>query len=172
MARQKWEQLQQQVDSENLLPVSAFGELILRKLAEEEIIAYTPGDKDFEILKAETVESIYKKALQTLRENVLEIFGTTGVQATLNKAIFDILDMIAIYPVADAGKFADNEGNILPDVYLVPRGSTARDLARMVHEDLAQTFIHGVDAKTNRRLAEDYVLQNGDTIKIVAASGR
>jgi len=154
MARQKWEQLQQQVDSENLIAI------------------YIPGDKDFEILKTETVESKYKKALQTIRENVLEIFDSTGVQATLNKAIFDVLDMIAIYPVAETGKFADNEGNVLPDVYLVPQGSTARDLAQMVHEDLAKTFIHGVDARTNRRLAEDYVLKNGDIIKIVAASGR
>jgi len=172
VANQKFKQMQEKLGPENLIAVSAFGELILRKLGEEEIIRYIPGDNDFETLKEEKIQDQYKKALQTIKENVLEVFGSTGTQVTLNKVIFDILDMIVVYPVADTSKFADHDGNVLPDAYLVPRGSTARDLAQTVHEDLAKTFIHALNAKTNRRLAEDYELQNGDIIKIVAAGGR
>jgi len=172
VALQKFEQLQLKVGPENVLAVSSFGELILRRLAEKELITYTPGDPNFETLKEAGIQDNYKKALQTIKKNVLAIFGSTGVQATLNKVIFDVLDVIVVYPVADTSKFADNDGNVLPDAYLVPRGSTARDLAKMVHEDLAETFIHAIDARRNRRLAEDYILQNADIIKIVAAGGR
>ena len=154
------------------MAVSSFGELILRKLKEESIIDYKPGDQNYKTLKADKIQETYNKALQTIQENVLQPYGSTGVQATLNKIIFEILDMIIVYPVADASKFADGDGKILPDAYLIPRGSTTRDLAKMVHEDLAKTFIHGIDARTNRRLAEDYELQNADIIKIVAAGSR
>ena len=172
VAQQKFKQMQEKLGSDNVIAVSSFGELILRRLAEDSLIRYIPGNSDFETLIEEKIQDKFKKALQTIKANVLEIFGTTGVQSTINKIIFDVLDMIVVYPVADTAKFADHDGNVLPDAYLVPRGSTARDLAQTVHEDLASTFIHALNARTNRRLAEDYVLQNDDIIKIVAAGGR
>ncbi len=172
IASEMFTQLQEKVGEDNVVAVSSFGELILRKLKEESIIDYKPGDQDYKTLKADKIQETYTKALQTIHENVLLPYGSTGVQATLNKIIFEILDMIVVYPVADASKFADGDGKILPDAYLIPRGSTTRDLAKMVHEDLAKTFIHGIDARSNRRLAEDYELQNADIIKIVAAGSR
>ena len=77
-----------------------------------------------------------------------------------------------MYPVEDAGKLADHDGNVLPDVFLVKRGTTARELAYMIHTDLGRTFLYAVDARTKTRLGEDYVLRDNDVIKIVAAKAR
>ena len=35
-----------------------------------------------------------------------------------------------------------------------------------------ESFIHAIDARTKRRLGEDYALKGGDVIRIVAAKGR
>jgi ribosome-binding ATPase YchF (GTP1/OBG family) len=77
-----------------------------------------------------------------------------------------LLNYIAVYPVADANKLVDTDGNVLPDVFLVPRGTTVKELAFRVHTELGEKFICGVDARTKRRLAADYQLKNNDVIEI------
>ena len=80
--------------------------------------------------------------------------------------------MIAVYPVEDINKLSDKKGNILPDVFLVRRGTTARKFAGLIHSDLEKTFLYAIDARTKKKLAEDYQLKNRDVIKIVAAGAR
>ena len=46
--------------------------------------------------------------------------------------------------------------------------STARDLAYRVHTELGEKFIRAVNAKTKRTVGADYVLLDGDVIRIVA----
>ena len=94
--------------------------------------------------------------------------GGTGVQACLEKAAFELLDLITVYPVEDENKYTDHFGRVLPDAFLVPRGSTARDLAYKVHTELGEKFIRAVNAKTKRTVGSDYILQDGDVIRIVA----
>jgi (p)ppGpp synthase/HD superfamily hydrolase len=55
-------------------------------------------------------------------------------------------------------------------VHLLPRGSTPRDLAYKVHTDLGKTFLYAVNARTHRRVGEDYELEFNDIIKIVATA--
>jgi (p)ppGpp synthase/HD superfamily hydrolase len=59
---------------------------------------------------------------------------------------------------------------MLPDAHLLPRGSTPPDLAYAVHSDIGEGYLHAVNARTDRRIAEDYELQHGDVIKIVSAA--
>ena len=40
----------------------------------------------------------------------------TGVQFAINVAVFKLLRMNAVYPVAEASKLSDKSGNIIPDV--------------------------------------------------------
>ena len=103
---------------------------------------------------------------------MLRKWGSTGVQQALNKAVFEALEMIAVYPVEDPVKLTDHEGRVLPDVFLVKKGTTARELAYKIHTDLGRTFLYAIDARTKRRLGENYVLQDNDVISIVAAKGR
>ncbi|MBS7619970.1 DUF933 domain-containing protein, partial [Candidatus Bathyarchaeota archaeon] len=53
-----------------------------------------------------------------------------------------------------------------------PKGTTAKQFAGLIHSDLAEGFIYAIDAKTKRKLGEDYVLKNNDVIQIVSAKGR
>jgi len=155
-----------------VVPTSAEAELILRKASERGLIRYLPGDGDFEVLKPDSLTDKQMRAFRLIRERVLERWGSTGVQQAINSAFFELLDMITVYPVEDAGRLTDHDGRVLPDVYLVRRGTTARQLAYMIHTELGDTFIYAVDARTGRRVGEDYVLKDRDVIQIVAAKGR
>ena len=79
--------------------------------------------------------------------------------------------MIHVYPVEDANKLTDHQGNVLPDVFLVPKGTTAREFAYRIHTELGESFIHAIDVRNKKRVGEDYVLKPGDVIKIVSAKG-
>ena len=151
-----------------VVPTSAAAELTLRKAAKAGFIDYIPGSSDFRVLKK--MNPRQEKALELIREKVLNRFGSTGVQEGINRAVFELLNLIPVYPVQDENKLTDQFGNVLPHVYLLPKGSTPRDLAYKVHTDLGKTFLYAVNAKTKRRVGEDYELQFNDIIKIVATA--
>ncbi|WP_440060269.1 redox-regulated ATPase YchF [Thermogladius sp. 4427co] len=157
---------------ELVVPVSSLAELVLKKLVSENAIRYIPGDPDFEIVDDKKFSPRDLKALEIIRKDVLRKYGGTGVQILLNKAVFDILQLIPVYPVEDINKYTDHSGNILPDVYLVPKGTTARELAYMIHTELGESFLYAVNALTKERVGEDYILRPGDIIRVVAAKAR
>lgn len=142
-------------------------ELALKKANEAKIVEYVPGDKSFKIREGVKLSEAQKNALDYMAKN-MEKYGGTGVQACLEKAAFEMLDLITVYPVEDENKYTDHFGRVLPDAYLLPRGSTARDLAYKVHTELGEKFIRAVNAKTKRTVGADYVLLDGDVIRIVA----
>ena len=78
-----------------------------------------------------------------------------------------MLNMIVVYPVSDENKFTDQKGNVLPDAFLVPKGSTPREFAYIIHSDIGDKFMHAVDARKNMRISSDYELCDGDIIRIV-----
>ena len=151
-----------------VVPTSAAAELTLRKAAKAGFIDYVPGSSDFRVLKPMSPRQ--EKALQLIKEKVLDRFGSTGVQEVINRATFELLKLIPVYPVEDEHKLTDQFGNVLPHVHLLPKGSTPRDLAYKVHTDLGRTFLYAVNARTHRRVGEDYELQFNDIIKIVATA--
>ena len=151
----------------DVIPVSADYELALRRAAKAGLIQYKPGDEDFKIINEDKLSRAQLRALERIRE-FMHKFGGTGVQRVIEHTVFNVLDMIAVYPVEDENKWTDKDGNVLPDVYLFPRGSTAIDLAYRVHTDLGENFIRAVDGRSKRILGHDYELQDGDVIKIIA----
>ena len=142
-------------------------ELALKKANEAKVVDYVPGDKSFKIRDGVKLNEAQKNALDYMAKN-MEKYGGTGVQACLEKAAFEMLDLITVYPVEDENKYTDHFGRVLPDAFLVPRGSTARDLAYRVHTELGEKFIRAVNAKTKRTVGADYVLLDGDVIRIIA----
>ena len=142
-------------------------ELALKKANDKGVVNYVPGDGSFEINKDLKLSDAQRNALEYMRTN-MERYGGTGVQQCLEKAAFEMLDLITVYPVEDENKYTDHFGRVLPDAFLIPRGSTARDLAYKVHTDLGDKFIRAVNAKTKRTVGADYVLEDGDVIRIVA----
>ncbi len=164
--------MQREFKELTIVPTSAASELALRRAARAGLIRYLPGDSEFEIVDESRLTRRQLKALEYIRENVLKKWGSTGVQEAINKVFLDLLRMITVYPVEDHNTYTDSKGNILPDAYLVPEGTTARQLAYMVHTDLGKTFLYAINAKTKMRVGEDYVLKDNDVIKIVAAAAR
>ncbi len=149
-----------------VIPTSAEYELALRKASENDIVDYIPGDNDFEILRQD-ISDEQKRALEEIKKFIKKNDGL-GVQKTLEKAVYDVLDMIVVYPVENENDYTDKEGRVLPDAYLLERGSTAEDLAFTVHTDIGEGFIRAVDARTDRVIGRDHELEDGDIIKIVS----
>ncbi len=171
-AEENLRRLRERFGEENVVGISALAEYILRKAAEKGYIEYIPGEPGFRIKDNASLSNQQLRALRLVKRNVLDKYGTTGVQELLNKAVFEKLGLIVVYPVEDHHKYTDHAGNVLPDAYLVPRGTTARELAYMIHTELGKTFLYAINAKTGERVGEDYVLRDLDVIKIVAAAAR
>jgi ribosome-binding ATPase YchF (GTP1/OBG family) len=82
--------------------------------------------------------------------------------------VFKLLDLIVVFPVEDETHWTDKKGNVLPDAFLVPHGSTAADVAFKVHTDLGKHFIRAIDGRTKMVVGREHPVRDGDVIKIVA----
>jgi ribosome-binding ATPase YchF (GTP1/OBG family) len=158
----------------NRLVISACAEaeLALRRAAEKQLIDYRPGDCNFKINAPDKLSESQSKALETIRQKILLELGSTGVQDAINTAYFRLLSMITVYPVEDLEHLSDHAGRVLPDAYLVPFGTTARQMAYIIHTELGQGFLYAVEAREKKRIGEDYVLKDRDVISIVSARKR
>ncbi|MFB3889614.1 MAG: redox-regulated ATPase YchF [Candidatus Bathyarchaeia archaeon] len=155
-----------------VIACSAEAELALRRAAEKQLIDYKPGDADFKILHPEKLSPNQVKALEAIREKILAKKGVTGVQEAINTAYVRLLNMITVYPVEDVEHLANHDGKVLPDAYLIPHGTTARQFAYIIHSELGESFIYAVNARNHKRMGEDAVLEDRDVISIVSAKKR
>jgi hypothetical protein len=155
-----------------VVPCCAEAELALRRATEKKIIDYRPGDCNFGIASPERLTEAQSKALTMVQEKVLLKFESTGVQEAINTAFFQLLSMITVYPVEDIEHLSDHEGRVLPDAYLVPYGTTARQLAYIIHTELGESFIYAVEAHEKKRVGEHYTLKDRDVLSIVSAKRR
>jgi hypothetical protein len=155
------------VDSYRTVPTSAEFELALRRAAQGHLVAYEPGASAFQVSDVSRLSTAQAKGLEKIK-GFLDARGTTGVQACIEEAIYKLLDLIIVFPVEDETHWTDKKGNVLPDAFLVPRGSTAVEVAFKVHTDLGNHFIRAIDARTKMVVGREHPVQDGDVIKIVA----
>jgi ribosome-binding ATPase YchF (GTP1/OBG family) len=170
-AEDNLKRLQDEFPDYLVVPVSALAEKVLKDLEQKGVIKYIPGDDDFQVLTPDSLNENELAQLEKIKEDILKRFGGSGVHNILNRAVFDFLHMITVYPVHDANSLSDSDGNVLPDVYLVPEGTTAKEFAGHIHTDLMESFIHGLDARTKMRISDKHELKDRDVIKIVSAKG-
>ena len=156
---------------DSVILCSAETELLLRKASKAGIVNYEPGDDGFSIISGKEILPPQQKALDVVK-TVFSKIHSTGIQKILNTAVFDSLKFIVVYPVEDESKLTNKDGDVLPDAKLLPLDSTAKDLASMIHADIAKGFLHAIDCKTKQRIGGDHKLKNGDVIKIVSALSR
>ena len=157
------------LDKASAIITAADYELALKNATKAGLITYNSGDSDFSLNDEGQLNDGQKKALETIRQ-FLKKNGSTGVQDCIETAVLEKLDLIAVYPVEDETHFTDSQSRVLPDAYLVPRESTAHDLAYKVHTDIGDSFIRAIDCRSKRIIGKDYELRDGDIIKIVAGS--
>lgn len=160
------EKMQKRFPDYKIIPCSGDSEVALRMAAKHGLIKYVPGDSDFEIIG--NLNEGQKKALDKIRA-VLSTFDTTGVQNVLDSAVFDFLKYVAVFPGSSKG-LADSKGNVMPDCFLMPPGTTALDFAYSLHTDFGKTFLYAIDVRTNQRIGREHKLKHRDVIEIVSAA--
>lgn len=165
-AKANLERCKKQFPEYVFVPCSAESELALKEAAKKGLIEYIPGSKDFK--PTGQLKPAQEKALNFIKQTVLDAFGSTGVQQAIDTAVFELLKHIAIFP-GGVNKLADQHGNVLPDCFLLPPGSTALDFAAKIHTDLAKNFVAAIDVKTKRKVGREHLLKHRDVVEILTS---
>ncbi len=167
-AQENFEEITNDPEYEDLeiVPCSAHAEKALKNAAEQEVVDYYPGDNSFEIVGDLPKEK--EQGLNKIRE-FMERYTGTGVQKALEAALFNELGVIAVFP-GGADGLGDEHGNILPDCFLMPQGTTAEDFAFHIHSDIGEGFLHAIDCRNNRQIGADHELEHRDVIEIVSSN--
>jgi ribosome-binding ATPase YchF (GTP1/OBG family) len=149
------------------VPCSAAIELAMRKAEKSGLISLDRESGAITVKKGVNEEQA--EAIEYMK-GFISNFHSTNIQELVNKTVFEVLDSIVVYPVEDEHKYTDHFGNVLPDAVLLKRGSTALDLAGHIHTDLAKNMLYAIDALNKKKVGKDYVLKNGDVIRIVSSA--
>jgi len=144
-----------------IVPASAHAEGSLKTADEAGVVEYTQGDADFEVVG--DVSDEQARGLETIREFVTE-FGGTGVQATIEAALFDELDAKAVFPGSASGSWSEGP---FRDCFVLPGYATAEDFAYTLHSDIGDGFLHGIDCRSGRQVGADTVLDHRDVVEVV-----
>ncbi|MHC1626240.1 MAG: redox-regulated ATPase YchF [Methanoculleaceae archaeon] len=154
---------------EHVVFTSAVSELALRRAARSGFVRYLPGDRSFSIVEGASLTRKQRAGLEKIAA-VIERFSGTGVQQAIQHTVFSLLDMIVVFPVEDEHRMTDGNGRVLPDAFLLPRGSGPRDLAYRIHTDIGEGYLYAIDARTGMRISDTAELRSGDVIKIVSTA--
>lgn len=149
-----------------VFPCSAAVELALRKAAEHGIISYAPGAATFEVTGSP--DERQAEAIAKMKA-FMEKNGGSGVQQIIDWIVYQKMRGIIVYPVEDEHRCSNHKGEVLPDAFLVQKGTTALQLAGMVHTELAQKFVGAFDVRKKIRVGAEHALADGDVIKIAAS---
>lgn len=168
-ATDNFKRMREQYNDMIIVPSSADAELTLRRAANRGLIRYFPGDERFEIKDQSILTDKQKWALNFIRKDILDEYMRTGIQFAINVAVFKLLRMNTVYPVAEASKLSDKSGNVLPDVYLMKSGSTVKDLAKEIHTELAKGLLYAIDIRDGLRLPINYEIKDRDILSIISA---
>jgi len=169
-ADKNFDRLRERYNDTIVIPASGDSELSLRRAEQKGLIKYSPGSEQFEIVKSEELNKKQTDALDFIKKGIMGEYMRTGVQFAINIAVFKMLKMNSVYPVANDKSFADKKGRILPDLILLKNGATVNDLAREIHTDLTKGLLYAKDLRYNLRLPIDYQLRDRDVISLVNAS--
>ena len=168
-ADKNFARLRERYNDSIVIPVSGDSEFVLRRAEQKGLIKYSPGSETFEIIKSDELNEKQNNALNFIKQGIMGEYMRTGVQFAINVAVFKLLKMNSIYPVADEKNLSDKKGRILPDLILLKDGATINDLAKEIHSDLTKGLLYGKDLRYNLRLPTDYQLRDRDVVSLVSA---
>ncbi len=169
-ADKNFARLRERYNDSIVIPVSGDSEFVLRRAEQKGLIKYSPGSETFEIIKSDELNEKQNNALDFIKREIMGEYMRTGVQFAINVAVFKLLKMNSIYPVADESNMADKNGRVLPDLILLKDGATISDLAKEIHTDLTKGLLYGKDLRYNLRLPADYQLRDRDVVSLVSAA--
>lgn len=169
-ADKNFARLRERYNDSIVIPVSGDSEFSLRRAEQKGLIKYSPGSEQFEIIKSDELNEKQTNALNFIQKGIMGEYMRTGVQFAINVAVFKLLKMNSIYPVADEKNLSDKKGRILPDLILLKDGATINDLAKEIHSDLTKGLLYGKDLRYNLRLPIDYQLRDRDVVSLISAA--
>ena len=169
-ADRNFERLRERYNDTIVVPASADSELTLRRAEQKNLIRYSPGSEQFDILNTDELNQKQKDALDFISKDIMGEYMRTGVQFAINMTVFKLLKMNSIYPVADPENLSDKKGRVLPDLVLLKDGATVVDLAKEVHSDLVKGLLYAKDLRYNLRIPINYQLRDRDVICLISAS--
>ncbi|KAJ2849387.1 hypothetical protein IWW36_002660 [Coemansia brasiliensis] len=169
------------VSEENIVLTSALSECFLRRMVKQRFIEYTTGDDDFKSLdddpaltELRELDDKARRRLDNIRDLVLFRYGSTGVQEVIVRAV-EAVGFVPVYPVKSVVNFGasstDSSSAAFQDCVLVRPGTTVREFARKMHNQLDVNFA-GAETVGNLQLAEDDVIVAGknNIIKITTTA--
>lgn len=166
---ENYKRLQKEYPDRMLIPCSAESEVALRQAAKAGLVNYTPGEATFTLNAPEKLNANQKKALEFIQKNILDKWQSTGIQPALDRAVFDFLGYIAIFP-GGVNNLVDKHGNVLPDCFLLPPKSTPVDFAFKIHTDIGNKYVKAINVKTKLPMSKDHLLQHRDVVEIKTSS--
>ena len=169
-ADRNFERLRERYNDTIVVPASADSELTLRRAEQKNLIRYSPGSEQFDILNTDDLNQKQKDALDFISKDIMGEYMRTGVKFAINMTVFKLLKMNSIYPVADPENLSDKKGRVLPDLVLLKDGATVVDLAKEVHSDLVKGLLYAKDLRYNLRIPINYQLRDRDVICLISAS--
>jgi len=169
-ADKNFSRLRERYNDSIVIPVSGDSEFSLRRAEQKGLIKYSPGSEQFEIIKSDELNEKQTNALNFIKKGIMGEYMRTGVQFSINVAVFKLLKMNSIYPVANEQNLSDKKGRILPDLLLLKDGATIIDLAKEIHSDLTKGLLYGKDLRYNLRLPVDYQLRDRDVVSLISAA--
>lgn len=122
-------------------------------------------EKDFTI--SDKANQAQRNALEKIRGFLASPY-ITRMDQILSHIVRNVLKYVVAYPVADESTWGDKKGNILPDAFLMPYGTTAHELAFKVHSDIGEGFIKAIDCRTKRAIGKDHVIEDSEVVRIVS----
>ena len=165
-----FDRLRERYNDTIVVPASADSELSLRRAEQKSLIKYSPGSEQFDIINPQKLNEKQKNALEFIKKSIMGEYMRTGVQFAINVAVFKLLKMNSVYPVANEEKLSDKKGRVLPDLILMKDGATVKDLAKEIHTDLPKGLLYAKDLRYNLRLPTTYQLRDRDVISLISAS--
>ena len=166
-AAENFKRIESEFSDRMLIACSAESELALKEAAKNGLIKYIPGEGSFDVVDKGKLNEKQKTALNFIKINILDKYGSTGVQDILDKSVFDVLKYLPIFP-GGVNKLADQDGNVLPDCFLMPPKTTALDFAYRLHSDFGDKFIRAIDVKTKMTIGKEHLLKPGDVVEIIS----
>ncbi|WP_435194975.1 redox-regulated ATPase YchF [Natronomonas sp. EA1] len=162
-----YEEISDDPDYEHLtiVPASAHAEKALKNADEAGVVDYTPGAEDFDITGDLSDEQ--EQGLERIR-TFIDAYGGTGVQQSLEAALFDVLGLMAVFPGTANGK-GDEKGTFR-DCFLLPDTSTTSDFAYHIHSDIGDGLLHGIDCRNGRQVGGSHELDHRDVVELITTA--
>ncbi|MCL4375996.1 YchF-related putative GTPase [Candidatus Parvarchaeota archaeon] len=146
----------------DFMACSAAAELTIREAEKGGFIRF----KDNKIERLKELSSDQEKAINII-DRIIKKYGGTGVREALNRLVFELKGYKVVFPVEDEKKLTDGFGRVLPDAYLVEKDATPKEVAAMIHSDIAKNYKGAIDCKTGLKVKNDYPVKNGQVLKIL-----